>query len=150
MFNDVKDASHNRQTGNRRPDPQAGVTLVEILVVLMIMGLVATVVMINVLPSQNRARVQKAATDIATLEQALELFQLQNARYPTAEEGLETLTGVQQGGTGEAYIRRLPNDPWNRPYQYVVPGERGPYEVFSLGADGQIGGEGLDADIRGS
>lgn len=145
-----------RSLRNRRPvvlegqlDPQAGVTLVEMMVVIAIMGLITAIVVINVLPSQDRARVQKAGADIATLEQALELFRLEHGRLPSTDEGIDILAETKgaDGAPRDAFIRRLPNDPWNRPYQYVAPGEHGAYDLYSLGADGQIGGEALDADI---
>jgi general secretion pathway protein G len=142
--------SRLRRPRTSRLDPQAGVTLVEMMVVIVIIGLITAIVAINVLPSQDKARVQKAGADIATLEQALELYRLENSRYPTVEEGLETLASPAAGPNGaarEPFIRRLPNDPWNRPYQYVMPGQKGAYDLYSLGADGKIGGEGLDADI---
>jgi general secretion pathway protein G len=121
------------------------------MVVIMIIGLITAVVVINVLPSQDRARVQKAGADISTLEQALELFRLENGRYPTMEEGLPVLAGAGPGAAAaqrsEAFIKRLPDDPWRQAYQYVVPGQHGPFDLYSMGADGRIGGEGLDADI---
>lgn len=129
-----------------RMHPEAGVTLVEMMVVIVIIGLVTAIVVINVLPSQDRARVEKARADIATLEQALELYRLEHARYPDMDAGLEALADTQEG-VREPFIRRLPNDPWGRPYQYVAPGAHGAIDIYSLGADGQEGGEGLDADI---
>jgi general secretion pathway protein G len=130
-------------------DPQAGVTLVEMMVVIVIIGLITAIVVINVLPSQDKARVEKAKADIATLEQALELYHLETSRYPTVEEGLDLLAaGAAEGATRkEPYIRHLPNDPWGRAYQYITPGQKGSYDLYSLGADGKVGGEGLDADI---
>ncbi len=129
--------------------PEAGVTLVEMMVVIVIIGLITAIVAINVLPSQDKARVEKARADIASLEQALELYHLETARYPTVEEGLESLAvpGAAGAARKEPYIRSLPNDPWSRPYQYVSPGLKGAYDLYSLGADGKVGGEGLDADI---
>ncbi|MGE0597323.1 MAG: type II secretion system major pseudopilin GspG [Hyphomonadaceae bacterium] len=122
----------------------AGVTLVEMMVVIVIIGLITAIVVINVLPSQDVARVEKARADIRVLEQALELYRLQEARYPSIEEGLQSLLG-QEGGEG--YIRRLPDDPWGRPYEYVIPGERGAFDLYTLGADAREGGEGADADV---
>jgi general secretion pathway protein G len=133
----------------RKLRPDAGVTLVEMMVVIVIIGLITAIVVINVLPSQDKARVEKASADIATLQQALELYRLQYSRYPTIEEGIETLAATTDatGKAREPFIRSLPNDPWNHSYQYVVPGETGAFDLYSLGADGRHGGEGLDADI---
>ncbi len=130
-----------------RPRPVAnGFTLVELLVVLAIIGLLTTVVVINVLPMQARAQVQKAEADIAIIEQGLEFWRIDTGRYPTAEEGLAVL--VIPTATG-AKLKKLPDDPWGRPYGYVVPGANNqPYAVTSLGADGEPGGEGENADLR--
>ena len=125
---------------------EAGFTRVELLVVLAIIGLLTTVVVINVLPMQGRAQVQKAQADIALLEQGLEFWRIDMGRYPTQEEGLAALAVPTATG---AKIKKLPDDPWGKPYGYQLPGENGqPYVIFSLGADGQQGGEGENADIR--
>lgn len=117
-----------------------GFTLVELMVVLVIIGLLATVVVINVLPSQDRAMVQKAKADIALIDQGLEMYRVTNLTYPEASEGLQAL--VSRG-----VIKKLPNDPWGRPYRYAIPGQRGPVDVYSLGADGVEGGDGDNADV---
>ena len=128
---------------------EAGVTLVEMMVVIVIIGLVTAIVVINVLPSQDTARIEKARADIRVIEQALELYRLNHSRYPAMEEGLDALTRTEgeDGARREAYIRRLPNDPWGAPYLYVTPGAHGPYDLYTYGADAQEGGEGVDADI---
>ncbi|MCC4602991.1 MULTISPECIES: type II secretion system major pseudopilin GspG [Xanthomonas] len=130
-----------------------GFTLVELMVVIVIIGLLATVVMINVMPSQDRAMVEKARADVAVLEQALETYRLDNLTYPTTEQGLQALltapSGLarperyRQGG----YIRRLPEDPWGHAYQYRRPGRTGGFDVYSFGADGAEGGDADNADI---
>jgi general secretion pathway protein G len=135
-----------RRPAARHPRPN-GFTLVELMVVIVIIGLLATVVMINVLPSQDKAMTTKARADIATLSQAMEMYRLDNMRYPPS---LAALSQPRPGGGG-AYVRSLPDDPWGRPYQMSAPGPNAsPFEISSLGADGTPGGEGENADIRGT
>ena len=131
---------------------EEGFTLVELMVVIVIIGLLATVVLINVLPSQDKAMQTKARADIATLEQAMEMYRLDNFSYPADLNALvqppagADATRYRSGG----YIKKLPNDPWNRPYQLTVPGKAGPFDIISLGGDGAPGGSGEDADISSS
>ncbi|MFN7177967.1 type II secretion system major pseudopilin GspG [Hyphomonas sp.] len=144
---------HSYSPKHRR-QKQAGFSLIELMVVVFIMGLLATLIIVNVAPVGDRSRVSKARADIASLESALEQYSLDLYTYPTAAQGLEALSvapaGVdlslyRQGG----YIRRVQLDPWGNPYQYQIPGTRsgGRYDLFSFGADGIPGGEGPDADI---
>lgn len=133
-----------------------GFTLVELLVVLFIIGLLATVVAINVLPEQGKAMQQKARADIAIIGSALEQYRLDNFTYPTGNDGLAALTSapasLPPGNRYRAggYIKTLPSDPWGRPYEYQVPGRNGAaFDIYSLGADGQPGGEDDNADIYG-
>src|SRR5436190_24218658 len=141
------------QIRRKAPAPN-GFSLVELMVVLFIIGLLAAVVAINVLPQGDKARVVKAQADITTFGHALEIYRLDNGTYPGIGEGLAALknppanlTMPQNYKTG-GYVKDLPNDPWGRPYQYQVPGKDGaPFEIFSLGADGKPGGEGSDADV---
>lgn len=127
----------------------AGFSLIELMVVIVIMGLLTTIVVVNVLPSQDRAMVEKARTDVRMIEQAIEMYRIDTRRYPSLEEGLDVLAVPPSGSTlrTESYIRNLPLDPWGNPYQYLYPGENGAFDVFSFGADGRSGGEGLNADI---
>ncbi len=132
---------------------EAGFTLVELMVVIVIIGLLATVVAINVLPSQDRAMVEKTKADIAVLEQAVESYKLENFNYPRTEDGLQALVAAPAGLSNPeryregGYIRRLPKDPWGADYRYASPGAHGPVDIYSLGADGKEGGEGKDADL---
>jgi len=138
----------------RRLPPPNGFSLVELMVVIFIIGLLATVVLINVLPSQDKAMVVKARSDISTLTQAMEMYRLDMSTYPGQGEGIGALkmppanAANPQNYRSGGYIKDLPTDPWGRPYQYQVPGRDGrPFEIFSLGADGQPGGADLAADI---
>jgi general secretion pathway protein G len=132
---------------------ESGFTLLELMVVIVIIGLLATVVVVNVLPSRDRAMVEKARADIALIEQGLEMYRLDNFNYPQTQDGLAALVQPPASLTDPAryrrggYLKRLPDDPWGRPYQYAFPGTRSEMDVFSLGADGAPGGEGDNADI---
>jgi general secretion pathway protein G len=118
-----------------------GFTLVELMVVILIIGLLATVVIINVLPATDKAAVTKAKADVATLEQAAEMYRLNKLAYPSGADGLQAL--VREG-----FVKRLPKDPWGNPYRYAAPGRDGrSFDIYSYGADGREGGEGKDADI---
>ncbi|MEL7454037.1 MAG: type II secretion system major pseudopilin GspG [Pseudomonadota bacterium] len=139
----------------KNPNREAGFTLTEIMVVVFIIGLLSTVVLVNVFGASSDAQVKTARANISALSQSLERFRLQLYTYPSEGQGLIALVEAPdslenpalypQGG----FIQQLPNDPWGRPYQYVFPAERSraAYDVFSLGADGEIGGEGENADI---
>lgn len=125
-----------------------GFSFIELMVVIVIIGLLTSVVAINVLPSQDKAMIEKAKADVAILSQAVEMFRMDNFRYPTTDEGLEILKPRGRNNSKQqGYIKALPKDPWNNNYQYVIPGEFGTFDVFSFGADGRLGGEELDADI---
>lgn len=128
-----------------------GFTLIELMVVLVIIGVLAALIVPNVLDRTDDARKTAAKTDIASLTQALKLYKLDNLRYPSGEQGLDALVRKPQAGpvpnNWRPYLEKLPMDPWGKPYQYVNPGVKGEVDVFSLGADGQSGGEGINADI---
>ena len=129
----------------------AGFTLIELMVVLVIIGVLAALVVPNVLDRADDARTTAARTDVTNVMQALKLYRLDNQRYPTSEQGLQALinkpTTAPLPLNWRPYLEKLPNDPWGRPYQYLNPGVKGEIDVMSFGADGQSGGEGKDADI---
>ncbi|MGJ7550747.1 type II secretion system major pseudopilin GspG [Pseudomonas alloputida] len=136
-----------------RRNRQRGFTLMEIMVVIFIIGLLIAVVAPSVLGNQDKAMKQKVMADLATLEQALDMYRLDNLRFPSNEQGLAALVKkptqdpLPRSWRSDGYVRRLPEDPWGTPYQYRMPGEHGRVDVFSLGADGVPGGEGQDADL---
>jgi general secretion pathway protein G len=131
----------------------SGFTLIEILVVIVILGVLAALIVPNVLSRPDEARATVAKSDIAAIMQALKLYRLDNQRYPTADQGLAALVAKPEqpplppNWKNGGYLDKLPKDPWGRPYVYLNPGVRGEIEVMSFGADGQAGGTGVDADI---
>ena len=131
---------------------RSGFTLIEILIVVVILGILGAVVVPNILSRPDTARVQAAQTDLRALSQTLEIYRLDNFQYPSSEQGLESLVDRPSGfpepknWNPEGYLKKLPTDPWGSPYLYEKTGSS--YSLISLGADGQEGGEGFDADIR--
>ncbi len=128
-----------------------GFTLIELMVVLVIIGVLAALIVPNVLDRADDSRVTAAKTDVNNLMQALKLYKLDNQRFPSGEQGLPSLvskpTSAPVPANWRPYLDKLPNDPWGNAYQYMNPGLHGQVDVLSLGADGQPGGEGRDADI---
>ena len=128
-----------------------GFTLIEVMVVVVIMGILAALVVPKLMGRADDARIIAAKQDIATLMQGLKLYKLDNQRFPSADQGLQALVAKPTVGTippnWKPYLDKLPNDPWGNPYQYVNPGVKGEIDVYSLGADGQTGGDGNNADV---
>jgi len=129
----------------------AGFTLIEILVVVFIIGLLATIVSVNVIGQTDTARLTKAKVDLKEIEQGLHLYKLDNGIYPTTDQGLAALVRKPSGGpqprkyNQEGYIGKIPEDPWGNPYVYLSDGQN--FLLKCLGADGEQGGEGKNADI---
>lgn len=143
-----------RKTMRKLRRRQKGVTLIELLVVLAILALISAIVVINILPERDRAAVRKAEIDIRTIETALDQYRLDMFNYPSQQQGLDALVTVPADAPRQSdyrpggYLRGgAPVDPWGNPYQYRFPGENSVVDIYSLGADGEPGGEGLNADI---
>ncbi len=138
---------------NALPRSNFGFTLIEVMVVVVVLSILAAIVIPRVMDRPDQARIVKAKQDIRALESALNLYRLDNYDYPTTEQGLESLVQKptsppepRNWKTG-GYIDRLPKDPWGYDYQYLSPGQNGALDLYSLGADGQLGGQDSDADI---
>ncbi len=135
----------------RRAD--AGVTLIETMVVLVIIAVVAAIIVPNVIGRPDEARVAVAQTDIRSIASALELYRLDNRTYPTSSQGLDALVNkpgsapVPDNWVEGGYLAALPADPWGTAYLYRSPGDAGGFDLISMGADGQPGGDGVNADI---
>ncbi|SAM33379.1 type II secretion system major pseudopilin GspG [Pseudomonas sp. 1 R 17] len=136
--------------GHRARHVQQGFTLIEIMVVVVILGILAAIVVPKVLDRPDQARAIAAKQDVAGLMQALKLYRLDHGTYPNMNQGLKVLVerpADAKNTNWRSYLERLPNDPWGRPYHYLNPGANGEVDIFSLGADGQPDGDGVNADI---
>ena len=135
------------------PRRQSGFTLIEIMVVVVILGILAAIVVPNIIDRPDVAREAKARQDIKAIDSALKLYRLDNYRYPTTEQGLAALVNkpttppVPRNWKSGGYLDRLPTDPWGHVYHYRNPGKHGPIDIYTLGRDNQKGGDGPDADI---
>jgi general secretion pathway protein G len=139
---------------SRIPRGQEGFTLIEILVVVVILGILASIIVPKIMKRPEEARRTKGVMDIKAIETALNLYKLDSGVYPSTEQGLEALvteptTGViprnwKEGG----YLDKVPKDPWGSPFVYLHPGGHKEFDLVSYGADGVEGGEGKDADIE--
>ncbi len=135
----------------RHAGTQRGFTLLEIMVVVAIIAILSTVVVVNLVGKVDDAKLARAQSDIQSLTSALQLYKLDNGQYPSTQQGLEALmqrpSGNPPAPNWKPYVSKLPSDPWSQPYQYLSPGQRGDFDVYSMGADGKPGGEGEGADI---
>jgi len=132
---------------------QQGFTLIEIMIVIVIMGIMASLIVPKIMGRPDEARIIASKQDIASILQALKLYKLDNQRLPSTEQGLQALVTkpssppIPSNWKVDGYLDKLPKDPWGNPYQYLSPGLHGNIDVFSFGSDGAMGGEGNDADI---
>lgn len=130
-----------------------GFTLIEIMVVMVILGLLVALVAPNIMGRGDEARVTTTKAQLRQISNALDLYRLDNSHYPSTEQGLEALVEKPTGSpepsnwNPDGYMNSVPTDPWGNEYQYVQPGSEGPYDLYSYGADGREGGEGVNADI---
>ncbi|MBF0440090.1 MAG: type II secretion system major pseudopilin GspG [Magnetococcales bacterium] len=141
----------------KHPSPiksgSSGFTLIEIMVVVVILGILATLIIPKIMSRPDEARYTKAVLDIQSIGQALDLYRLDNTQYPTTEQGLQALVTkpqvepIPRRWRQDGYLSKPPLDPWSNPYVYLSPGLHGNYDLLSLGADGMPGGEGKGADI---
>jgi len=144
----VKEQSRTTAHASR----QAGFTLIEIMVVVIIIGILAAIVAPNVIGRVDDAQITKAKAEISNIENALKFYRLDNFAYPSTEQGIDALVTQPNDPTIRnwkpgGYLDRMPRDPWGNSYQYLNPGNNGDIDVYTLGRDGRPGGEGLDADI---
>ncbi|MNQ30116.1 Type II secretion system protein G precursor [compost metagenome] len=132
---------------------QSGFTLIEIMVVVVILGILAALVVPQVMNRPDQAKVTVAKGDIKAIGAALDMYKLDNFAYPSTQQGLEALVSRPSGNppaknwSKDGYLKKLPIDPWGNTYQYLSPGSKGTYDLYSLGADGKEGGSDNDADI---
>lgn len=130
---------------------QNGFSMLEVMVVIAIIGIMMGVMVPVFMGNDDKARVSAAKQDIDAIATALDLYKLDNRRYPTTDQGLEALVSPPDDADNwseNGYLKKLKDDPWGNPYQYLSPGTEGPYDLFSLGADGIEGGQGYGADIN--
>lgn len=141
------DCRHRARHGSK------GFTLIEVMVVIVILGILATLIVPRIMDRPEEARRTKAALDIQAISQALALYRLDNHVYPTTEQGLAALVAkpttepIPRKWKEDGYLAKLPIDPWGNPYAYLSPGIYGKFDILSYGPDGQVGGEGKNADI---
>ena len=132
---------------------QQGFTLIEIMVVVVILGILAALVVPQVMSRPDQAKVTVAQGDIKGIASALDMYKLDNHQYPSTQQGLDALVKKPSGNPAaknwnkDGYLKRVPVDPWGNPYQYLAPGAKGAFDLYSLGADGKEGGTELNADI---
>lgn len=131
----------------KRAERSAGFTLLEMMVVVMIIGLLAAMVVPNLISNKGKANQKKAVADIVALESALDMYHLDHNRYPTQEEGLKSLVTAYKNNEISGYIRRIPKDPWGSDYQYNNPGKHSRIDVYTYGQNGENFGNSPSTEI---
>ncbi|MCA0403181.1 MAG: GspG family T2SS major pseudopilin variant LspG [Proteobacteria bacterium] len=130
---------------------QSGFSLIEIMVVVVILGILASIVVPKIINRPDEARIVKAKQDVSAIQNALDLYKLDNGSYPTTDQGLAALVVKPESNPipqdWKQYLKSLPKDPWGRDYLYLNPGQHSEIDIFTLGADGQEGGTGVNAEI---
>lgn len=130
---------------------QRGFSLIEIMVVVVILGILASIVVPKIIQKPDEARVVKAKQDVLAIQNALDLYRLDNGVYPSTDQGLKALVEKPSSNPiphdWKLYLKSIPKDPWGRDYLYLNPGQHGEVDIFTLGAEGQPGGTGLNAEI---
>jgi len=130
-----------------------GFTLIEVMVVVVVLSILAAIVVPNIMDAPDEARIVAAKQDIRALESALNLYRLDNYVYPSTEQGIDALVTrpttppEPRNWKAGGYLDRMPTDPWGNPYQYLSPGQQGNFDLYSMGADGQLDGQGVNADV---
>jgi len=143
----------NNNSAIRIKSSVRGFTLIEIMVVIVILGVLAALVVPNILGRPDEARVTAATADIQAISNALDLYRLDNYSYPSTDQGLQALVSKPSGSpeaknwNSDGYLKKVPKDGWGNEYQYLSPGAHGKFDLYSFGSDGREGGEGLDQDI---
>jgi general secretion pathway protein G len=149
----MKTGQEMRMQARAQHRPQGGFTLIEIMVVVVILGILASVIVPKIMDNPDKARIVKAKNDVQAIKGALDLYKLDNFNYPSTDQGLQALV-QKPAGSPEArnwkqggYLDRVPKDPWGNEYQYLNPGVNAEVDIFSYGADGRPSGEGVNGDI---
>ena len=141
------------QINRHKLNKHAGFTLIEVIVVLVILGILASIVVPKVVSRTDQAQVVKAKQDLRAMESALQMYRVDNFNYPSTDQGLQALSSKPSSGNEPknwqpgGYIKKVPKDPWGNEYQYLSPGEKGDFDIYSLGADGRPGGDNANQDI---
>ena len=145
--------AQTRQTRQTRPANSTGFTLIEVMIVVVILSVLAAMVVPRIMSRPGEARIVRAEHDIRAIEAALDLYRLDNFRYPTSAQGLAALVSKPTGSpatpnwNSDGYLKKVPKDPWGTPYRYRQPGEHSPIDIYTYGADDKQQGEGEDTDI---